>query len=69
MGNVGEEEEEEEKGKSGMEKVLGQGSAGALPAVLAKAVAGEGKEEEEEEVKETGGAGSILEALQEEGVL
>jgi len=69
MGNVGEEEEEEEKGKRGMEKALGQGSAGALPAVLAKAVAGEGKEEEEEEVEETGGAGSILEALQEEGVL
>jgi hypothetical protein len=75
MGNVGEEEEGEGKGKSGMENMLGHGSAGALgrgsagtlPAVLAKVVAGEGKEEEE--LEETGGAGSILEALQEEGVL
>eukprot|EP00624_Nannochloropsis_granulata_P003923 evm.model.NODE_29647_length_52634_cov_57.405155.19 len=76
MGNVGEDKEEEGKEDVEMGKILGEGlagamgrgSAGTLPVELAKAVAGEGKEEVEE-VEETGGAGSILEALQEEGVL
>jgi len=76
MGNVGEDEEKEGKKDIEQERILGEGSAGAigrgsagtLPANLAKTVAGKGGEKEEE-VEETGGSGSILEALQEEGVL
>ena len=64
MGNAGEEEKEDEEEKR--KQLAGGGSGGALPAevVGAAAVAGE-----EAEVEETGGAGSILEALREEGVL